>query len=122
MKGKKTGGRQKGTPNKENPLKGFIHTHSLNYFTPRLRVDAKGKPIVLPNGSPLVDDAGQPVECSDFEMDMMYLGPGDRVSAEIKLLEFHQAKMKAVDVDMNVHGQVITIEDKLRQLCQDEEE
>ena len=33
MKGKKTGGRVKGTPNKDNPLKGFIRAHSEKYFT-----------------------------------------------------------------------------------------
>ena len=32
MKGMKTGGRKKGTPNKDNPLKEFIRSHSLAYF------------------------------------------------------------------------------------------
>ena len=38
-KGKKTGGRQKGTPNKENPLKGYLRAHSLAYFEPRVQTD-----------------------------------------------------------------------------------
>ena len=38
-KGKKTGGRQKGTPNKDNPLKGLIRAHSLKYFEPRVQTD-----------------------------------------------------------------------------------
>ncbi len=39
-KGKKTGGRQKGTPNKENPLKGYLRAHSLAYFEPRVQTDS----------------------------------------------------------------------------------
>ena len=38
-KGRKTGGRQKGTPNKENPLKGYLRAHSLAYFEPRVQTD-----------------------------------------------------------------------------------
>ena len=83
-KGKKTGGRVKGTPNKDNPLKGFIRAHS--------------------------------------ELDQMSLTADDRVSAELRLLEFHQAKLKAVDANINTHNVSLTIEDKLRELCEEEEE
>lgn len=92
MKGMKTGGRKKGTPNKENPLKGFIRAHSMDYFQPK------------------------PTErgiMSNFELDMLLLDPTDRVNAELRLLEFHTPKMKAVDVDMNAAVNVRTIEDKL---------
>ena len=43
-KGKKTGGRVKGTPNKENPLKGYLRAHSLAYFEPKPQVQDDGKP------------------------------------------------------------------------------
>ena len=104
MKGKKTGGRQKGTPNKENPLKGFIRAHSMSYFEPRLVRD---------------ENTGTLRSMSQFEIDMAMLAPDDRVSAELRLMEFHTPKMKAVDVDMNANVNVLTIEDKLRSLCCD---
>ena len=106
MKGMKTGGRKKGTPNKENPIKGFIKTHSLAYFEPK----------------EIVGDDGKKRTMSDFDCDMMMLAPDDRVNAELRLLEFHTPKMKAIDADMNAHVSVRTIEDKLRVLCGEEED
>lgn len=100
MKGMKTGGRKKGTPNKENPLKGFIRSHSLGYFQPK-EVDFGGRKRIM----------------SEFELDMAELAPDDRVNAELRLLEFHTPKMKAVDVDMSAKINVRTIEDKLSALC-----
>ena len=99
MKGMKTGGRVKGTPNKDNPLKGFIRNHSVKYFT---EIVAKG--------------------LTQFEIDQMNLAADDRVNAELRLLEFHQAKLKAVDANINTHNVSLTIEDKLRELCEEEEE
>lgn len=101
MKGMKTGGRKKGTPNKENPIKGFIKTHSLAYFEPK----------ETEHGF-----------VSEFDLDMAELEATDRVNAELRLLEFHTPKMKAIDVDMNAHVNVRTIEDKLRMLCGEEED
>ncbi len=114
--GKKTGGRQKGTPNKENPLKGYLRAHSLAYFEPKRQLNAKGGPIEV-DGEPLLNPDGTPLVASDFEMDMMQLAPDDRVAAELRLLEFHTPKMKSVDVDMDIHGTVHTIEDRLKELC-----
>lgn len=99
MKGMKTGGRVKGTPNKDNPLKGFLRAHSVKYFT---EIVAKG--------------------LTQFEIDQMNLAADDRVNAELRLLEFHQAKLKAVDANINTHNVSLTIEDKLRELCEEEEE
>ena len=105
MKVKKTGGRQKGTPNKENPLKTYLRAHSEQYFTPKEQ-EVNGKKVFA----------------SDFDLDMSALAPDDKVNAELRLLEFHTPKMKAVDVDMNVKGTVITIEDRLRKLCGEDDE
>lgn len=130
-KGKKTGGRQKGTPNKENPLKGYLRAHSLAYFEPKPQVGADGNPrkidftdkdgIIL-YSRVLADADGNPIDMSDFDVDMMLLDSNERVSAELRLLEFHTPKMKAVEVDMDVHGSVITIEDRLRELCGETDE
>ena len=89
----------KGTPNKDNPLKGYIRAHSVKYFT-----------------EPLEDGLTQ------FEIDQRGLAPDDRVNAELRLLEFHQAKLKAVDANINTHNVSLTIEDKLRELCEEEED
>ena len=135
MKGKKTGGRQKGTPNKENPLKGYLKAHSLSYFQPRLQTDPitgdareiqRQRLVQDPEGNvfkvidliPLTDHStGLPLNISDFEADMIALSPADRVNAELRLLEFHTPKMKAVEVDMDIRSSQITIEDRLRELC-----
>ena len=139
-KGKKTGGRQKGTPNKENPLKGYLRTHSLAYFEPRVQTDPitggareiqrqrlvqdeEGNVYKVIDLIPLTDHAsGLPLTISDFDADMIALSPGDRVNAELRLLEFHTPKMKAVEVDMDLHGSVVTIEDRLRDLCGDSDD
>lgn len=139
-KGKKTGGRQKGTPNKENPLKGYLRAHSLAYFEPRVQTDPitggsreiqrqrlvqdeEGNVYKVIDLIPLTDHAsGLPLNISDFEADMIALSPNERVNAELRLLEFHTPKMKAVEVDMDVHGSVVTIEDRLRELCREDEE
>lgn len=134
-KGKKTGGRTKGTPNKDNPLKGLIRAHSLKYFEPRVQTDpvtggareiqrqrlvydGEGNVFKVIDLIPLTDrESGLPLTMSDFEADMIALSPNERVNAELRLMEFHAPKMKAVEVDMDVHGSNITIEDRLRELC-----
>ena len=100
MKGMKTGGRKKGTPNKDNPLKEYLRAHSGDYFLPK-EVNYGGKKRIM----------------SEFDIDMAELAPDERVSAELRLLEFHTPKMKAVDIDMSARVNVRTIEDKLSLLC-----
>lgn len=138
--GRKTGGRQKGTPNKDNPLKGYIRAHSLAYFEPRIQTDPvtggtreiqrqrlvqgeDGNVYKVIDLIPLTDhSSGLPLNISDFEADMIALNPNERVNAELRLLEFHTPKMKAVEVDMDVHSSVITIEERLRELCGESDE
>ena len=130
MKGMKTGGRKKGTPNKENPLKGYLRAHSLAYFEPKAQVDEKGRPRVIKyrdkDGAVieeihLKDAEGKPLVISDFDVDQMLLQVNERVNAELRLLEFHTPKMKSVDVDMAVQERK-TIEDRLLELSKDDEE
>lgn len=139
-KGKKTGGRQKGTPNKENPLKGYLRAHSLAYFEPRIQTDPitggarqiqrqrlvqdeEGNVYKVIDLVPLTDHAsGLPLNISDFEADMIAMSPDERVNAELRLLEFHTPKIKAVEVDMDLRSTNITIEDRLRDLCGETDE
>lgn len=138
-KGYKTGGRQKGTPNRNNPTKGILINHSADYFTPREQVEVDGSPrtiqrIKFENDAdggqlrrsvvdiPAVDADGNPLVMSDFEFDMLYLSPADRVAAELKILEFHTPRMKSQDINMEVNMGPRTIEDTLRALCGSEED
>ena len=105
--GKKTGGRQKGTPNKENPLKGYIRSHSMAYFEPRNRKDEK---------------TGKEFVASDFELDMAALAADDRVGGELRLLKFHMPEMKAIGIDMIVNEAGKTIEDRLAELAGEDDE
>lgn len=137
--GKKTGGRQKGTPNKENPLKGYIRSHSLAYFEPRVQTDpitggsreiqrqrltedAEGNVYKVIDLIPLTDSKGNPVTMSDFEADMIALSPNERVNAELRLLKFHMPEMKAIDMDMTVTDSGKTIEDRLAELARDDDD
>lgn len=138
-KGYKTGGRVKGTPNKENPLKGYIRSHSLEYFAkriqidrvtgtareierPRLAQDDDGNIYKVIDKIPLTDSEGFPLNISDFEADMLALSPGDRVSAELRLLKFCLPEMKAIDMDMTVNADEKTIEERLAKLAAEEAE
>lgn len=131
-KGYKTGGRQKGTPNKNNPTKGALLSHTGNYLTPRPQVDEEGKPKIIQrikweNSAdgpvrtvveiPAVDAAGNPLVMSDFEFDMKFLSPADRVTAELKIMEFHTPRMKSQDINMEINMGPRTIEDTLMALC-----
>lgn len=124
-KGKKTGGRQKGTPNKDNPLKGYLRAHSLAYFEPKPQTDTDGNPRtiefrnkdgVIFHTITLSDNHGNPCELSDFDVDMMTLDANDRVIAELRLLKFHTPEMKAVDMDMTIATDT-SLEDMLSKLC-----
>ena len=94
-KGYKTGGRKKGTPNANNPIKVPLRVHSLRYYTP--------------------DESG----FSQFDRDVALLEPRDRVAAEAKILEFHTTKMQATSVDVSMADTRLTIEDRLIELSQE---
>lgn len=118
------GGRQKGTPNKENPLKGYLKAQSLEYFEPKPQTNPDGSPRTLTQivdgqkitVATLADKNGKPLLLSDFHVDLLQMKADDRVNAMIRLLEFHTPKMKAVDIDLNLSPVTLTIEDKLRSL------
>lgn len=138
-KGYKTGGRQKGTPNKSNPIKGILINHSAEYFSKRLQTDAisggareiqRARLVQETDGTirkvidtvPLTDSNGFPLNLSDFEADMLALDPAERMSAELKILEFHTPRMKSQDINMEVNMGPRTIEDTLTSLCGEDED
>lgn len=138
-KGYKTGGRKKGTPNKNNPIKEILANHSVDYFTRRVQTDRltgnareiqRARMVLDKDGNvkkildlvPLTDSAGFPLNLSDFEVDMFALDPAERVSAELKILEFHTPRMKSQDINMEMTIGPRTIEDKLKALCNGDDE
>ena len=131
MKGRKTGGRQKGTPNKPTPLKDALRAQSESYFIARPQVDIDGNPRVLEfrdkegiiyNSITLADAGGNPIIASNFEIDMMMMDAKDRATIQEKILRYHTPQMQAVSADVNLTGQVATtIEDRLAKLAAGED-
>ena len=111
--------------------------HTSKYLTPRPQVDEEGNPKIIQRIKwansddgpvrtvieiPAVDADGNPLVMSDFEFDMKFLSPADRVAAELKIMEFHTPRMKSQDINMEINIGPRTIEDTLKALCGGEEE
>ena len=96
MKGQKTGGRQKGTPNRDNPIRGYLLTHSIGYFRPNDK---------------------NPDGLSDFEVDLAMMTPEDRAAIEVRILKHHTSELKSVDMDMTVADTTESIDERLARLA-----
>lgn len=111
MKGKKTGGRKKGTPNKDTPakkaIKAILRDHSLAYITPHDVVD---------------EETGEHSMLSQLDMDLAMMKAAERAQIEVKLMEFHTPKMQSTSVAVDMPNTKVTIEDKLIKLSQEPEE
>lgn len=94
MKGQKTGGRKKGTPNKSTML---------------------GKEVIV---SLLADYSESGLMTSDF----MALDPKDRLIIAERLMQYTMPKMQATAIDLTTGDQEKTIEDRLAELAGEEEE
>lgn len=92
------GGRQKGTPNKDNPLKAVLHQKSEDYFT-------------VP-----VDDEGN----TQFDLDMRGMEPAVRAKLQMDMLQYHTPKMQAVSNEVNVKEVNKTYTDRLARLSRGE--
>lgn len=92
-KGKKTGGRKKGTPNKSTTL---------------------GKEVIV---SLLADYSSSDLMTSDF----MALEPKDRLVIAERLMQYTMPKMQATAIDLSTGDQERTIEDRLAELAGEEE-
>lgn len=123
--GRKTGGRQKGTPNKPNPLKEHLRAHSMAYFAPRPQTNGDGTPRKLEfsntegDSTVVLQDAdGNPLVVSDFEVDMMMMEAKDRAAIQERLLRYHTPQMKSVSAEVSLSGDITTtIEERLAQLA-----
>lgn len=102
------GGRTKGTPNKEKPLKMILRSHSIDYFTQTLdEVDNDGNPT------------GRVV--SQFDLDMARCRPAERVKYEVDILKFHTPQMQATSVDVTASDATQTLSQRLNALANGEE-
>lgn len=127
--GRKTGGRQKGTPNKPNPLKERLRAHSTAYFEPKVQTNADGSPRTLEfrdkdgllyNTVVLADADGNPLVVSDFEIDMMMMEAKDRAAIQERLLRYHTPQMQSVSAEVSLAGEITTtIEQRLKDLAAD---
>lgn len=127
--GRKTGGRQKGTPNKPNPLKEHLRAHSAAYFEPKPQTNMDGSPRTIEfrdkegivyNSVVLADADGNPLVISDFDIDMMMMEPKDRATIQEKLLRYHTPQMQSVSAEVSLAGEfTTTIEQRLKDLAAD---
>lgn len=127
--GRKTGGRQKGTPNRPNPLKEHIRAASTAYFEPKPQTNMDGSPRKIEfrdkdglvyNEVILADIDGKPLVMSDFEIDMMMMDPKDRATIQEKLLRYHTPQMQSVSAEVSLSGDTTTtIEVRLAQLAKE---
>lgn len=125
--GRKTGGRQKGTPNKPNPLKEQLRANSVAYFEPKPQVNPDGTPRVIDvrdkdgtivRSITLVDADGNPTVMSDFEIDTMQMEPKDRAAIHERMLRYHTPQMQSVSAEVSLSGDITaTVEERLAKLA-----
>lgn len=117
-KGKKTGGRVKGTPNKKNAIKEVLREHSEDYFArviPPEEVDDGCFCDEKHKAAFVVRNHGKLF--SQYDIDCMCMKPSDRAKAEIDLLNYHTPKMQAAAIDMAVNEEHMSIRQTLDQLA-----
>lgn len=111
MKGKKTGGRTKGTPNKNNPFRAPLNDICMDYLT------KKEQEIVLPDGTK------ETVFASQMELDIIAVAdPASRLGLMARIFKFVMPELKSVDMDMTVTDDSKTIIDRLSGLMEDGDE
>lgn len=116
----KTGGRVKGTPNKDNTLKVLLHQHSQTYFMPCIPIadvniqndGAKAQFLLQHEGEELV---------SQYDVDLYLMKPTDRVNAELSMLKYHTPTMQAVSADMSIKEANTTITTRLTRIVNGED-
>ena len=120
-KGKKTGGRVKGTPNKKNAIKEVLREHSNDYFArviPPEEVDC----FIDENKKAAFVARKQGKLFSQYDVDCMCMKPADRAKAEIDLLNYHTPKMQAAAIDMTANEENMSMRERLDRLAKGLEE
>lgn len=113
----KTGGRQKGTPNKDTTLKTYLRRHSEEYFAPSMTyTDIEDEK--LQRAAYLAHGEEQ---FSKFDLDLLCCKPDDKVTAELTLLKYHTPQMQAVSADMTVKEANTTITARLTRIVNGED-
>ena len=108
--GRKTGGRQKGTPNKPNQLKERVRAQSTAYFEPNITIDDAEIATLL--------HASIGDMVSRFDLDMAMMEPKDRAAIQERLLRYHTPQMQSVSAEVSLSGDVTTtIEERLAKLA-----
>lgn len=126
--GYKTGGRQKGTPNKPNPIKEHLRAASSAYFEAKPQANPDGTPRTIDMRTKegevyktitLADRDGNPLVMSDFDIDLMLMEPKDRAAIQEKLLRYHTPQMQSVAAELSLDGNLhTTIEQRLKTLAE----
>lgn len=121
-KGKKTGGRTLGTPNKQDPererSRRAVGSLSADYYDKPLGVER----TLLLLGD-LADTMHIPEEgLTRCEIDLELMTPAERAAVEAKLLNKTVADLKSVDASISTHSVHLTIEDRLRELCEEDDD
>lgn len=111
------GGRQKGTTNKDKPLKAILAQHSLNYFSPTIPAEQVQGKIFDEDWKTL--NAGKVF--SQFEIDCLQMKASERARCEIDVMSYHSAKMQAISADMAIKEQGNVFTDRLARLANGEE-
>ncbi len=112
--GRKTGGRQKGTPNKPNPLKEHLRAQSTAYFEPNIILEDEE---VAAQFHASIGDM-----VSRFDLDMAMMDPKDRAAIQERLLRYHTPQMQSVSAEVSLSGDITTtIENRLAKLASDNE-
>ena len=113
----KTGGRQKGTPNKDTTLKTYLRKHSEKYFSPSMTyADIKDEKL-----QKAAYDAFGTDEFSKFDLDLLQAKTDDKIQAELTLLKYHTPQMAAINADMTVKEANTTISMRLTRLANGED-
>ena len=109
------GGRQKGTPNKDNPLKQLLHDHSVDYYTPS--IDPDPVDYLHDSSGLLLPEFADRELVSRFDLDLFRMKAADRGRIEVDLLTYHTPKMQAISADMSLKATNRSFADRLNSIA-----